>query len=206
MRESIVAVACVVFFTAAAVAQTRAPWQLTDEERIEARGRAIAAKHASPHAKGAADAVDGKTAPEQFLPYELFDVLLEGLSPNPKHRDAARHFLDPQLRAFRYPVEAFWTELAGLSRAYLDGREQHRQQHRQMTVLRLPSGDAAFVPIDRDDCSARIAALQEARKQFGGSEFDRFLYTAVAPNASHATASSSADYPATLRFMAAGCK
>jgi len=186
-------------------------WHMNDEERI-VRRTSIEPAAGSRVAKSAVtegfrEMVDGKTRPELFLPYELFDSLLEGLSENETHRTDARRILDPQLRAFGFHPVVFWSTLTAVADRYLKTRAENWRLHQQATVFTTAAGVKTFVPINRADCALRITALNEAREKFGGTdEFDRFLYVAVAPNIEHATSGTASDRAAQLRYMAGGCK
>src|SRR5438552_1289208 len=67
-----------------------AAWELTDDERIARR--AARDENAGGHIRpagsqsGFKDSVDGRHNPELFLPYELFDALLRGISGDDKHK------------------------------------------------------------------------------------------------------------------------
>lgn len=184
---------------------------MSDEERIVAR-TSIEPAAGSRTAKSAptdgfSEMVDGKTRPELLLPYELFDSLLEGLSEKETHRVKARRILDPQIRAFGFHPDAFWSTLSTLADRYLKTRAENWRLHRQSTVFTTPAGIKTWLPINQADCALRIAALAEAREKFGGTEaFDHFLYAAVAPNVMHTTGGSESDRAAQLRYMAGGCK
>jgi hypothetical protein len=183
---------------------------MSDEQRIIARTSiapaAVKRAGQSVPMRGYSELLDGKARPELLLPYELFDDLLEGLSDNETHRANARRFLDPQLQAFGFQPELFWSTLATVADGYLETRAENRRLHRQATVFTTESGVKTFVPINRADCAMRIAALNEARTRLGGTEFDHFLYAAVAPNVSHSIAGDASDRAAQLRYMAGGCK
>jgi hypothetical protein len=156
---------------------------------------------------GYSEMVDGKTRPELLLPYELFDSLLEGLSEKETHRAKARQVLDPQLRAFGFHPVVFWSTLATVAGRYLKTRAENWRLHQQSTIFTTAAGIKTWLPINQADCALRIAALNEARQKFGGTEeFDHFLYTAVAPNVMHTTSGSGSDRAAQLRYMARGCK
>jgi hypothetical protein len=186
-------------------------WHMSDEDRIVARTsiKLAAGSRAAQSAAtgGFSEMIDGKTRPELLLPYELFDSLLEGLSEKETHRANARRFLDPQLRAFGFNPEVFWSTLTTVADRYLKTRAENWRLHRQATFFTTEAGVKTWVPINQADCALRIAALNEARVKFGGAEaFDHFLYAAVAPDVAHSTSGTGSDRAAQLRYMAGGCK
>jgi hypothetical protein len=186
-------------------------WHMSDEDRIVARTSikpAAGSRAAKSSAtEGFSEMLDGKTRPELLLPYELFDSLLEGLSEKETHRVNARRILDPQLRAFGFHPDVFWSTLSTVADRYLKTRAENWRLHRQSTVFTTAAGIKTWLPINQADCALRIAALNEAREKLGGTEaFDHFLYSAVAPNVSYAETGNESDRAAQLRYMAGGCK
>jgi hypothetical protein len=189
-------------------------WWLSDDERIARRAALIEHRpgpHA-PHANAAGrpivsnrESINGAEHPELFLPYELFDELLWGLSTNSSRKENARSLYDTGIRAFGYNVDRFWATLANAAHLYLMQSEPRR--HKASTDFVSSRGNWTFVPIGREPCSARIAALEKARQLLGGRDFfDRFLYSVVAPRLHHASATMAPDLDEQLRFMAGGCK
>jgi hypothetical protein len=172
-------------------------WEMTDEDRIARRvlGRV-----------GYRESIDGRTHPELFMPYELFDHLLLALSSDGARARRYHGLFDPRVRAFGYDDTRFWTILRSAAIPYLRAREEHEKRHERHTVFRLPGGGTSMVAIHRDDCAARIEALQKARRALGGVEFDRFLYSMVAATDQHSEGGSAADRAQQLRYMARGCK
>jgi hypothetical protein len=114
--------------------------------------------------------IDGRTAPELFMPYEIFDRLVGGLSNDERHRNNTRRVLDPRIRAAGYEPIAFWKMLdRAASRYVLLAQRRHSFHASQFTAA---DGTLISIPIDRDVCQARHAALDSARKEFGRSNFD----------------------------------
>src|SRR5713226_7109549 len=79
------------------------PWLMTDDERIERRA-AMSPLRGGAHAQSVdeerfAEKLDGLEHPEFFLPFELFDHLLNGLSTRALPRDNAHTLYDPKLKA-----------------------------------------------------------------------------------------------------------
>jgi hypothetical protein len=185
------------------------PWEITDEERIARRtgSRAGDGRAQSLEARsGYSESIDGREHPELLFSYELFDHLLWGLGTDSMHHDTARRLFDAKIRARNYDVDAFWAKLASIAEPYLKLKDEHRRENRNATIFTSPTGKVIFVPIDRDVCAARLGALQEARRAFGGKDFDRFLYLAVAPEVGRASGSNAGDRAEQLRYIAGGCK
>lgn len=186
------------------------PWLMTDDERIERRA-AMSPLRGGAHAQSVdeerfAEKLDGLQHPELFLPFELFDHLLNGLGSNAPRRDNAHTLYDPRLEALGYNVESFWQQLATLARPYLDMREVKHGPYAPAEFT-TSTGKRLAAPIRRDLCTARFASLQASRRALGGTEFDRLLYVVVAPNISESTGGnwSPADRSEHLRYMAGGC-
>lgn len=186
------------------------PWRMSDDERVERRGRSDAggrAKAQSVQDARYVDDVNGRQHPELFLPFELFDYLLSGLDRRATRRDNAHRAFDPGIARAGYDVDAFWETLRDVSSTYLNGREQQREP-RPETHFNMPDGSRFWLPVTRATCAARYEALQTARTRLGVEKFDRLLYTVVAPQV---TLSSSGNWTFAqraeqLRYMSGGCK
>jgi hypothetical protein len=183
---------------------------LSDDERITRRARLAAAQqggriHANAaQPRGSREDINGFEHPELFIPYELFDQLLWGLSTNAGRRQHAHAEYDARIRSFGYDVEKFWQTLESASQPYIDVLVKHPHGG---TAFVSSHGNRIFVPVRREVCVARIEALQAARAQLGGKTFfDAFLYSVVAPQMHVVRATTSADLDDQLRFMAGGCK
>jgi hypothetical protein len=188
---------------------TSRPWLYSDDERITRRFPAPAA---DPHTRalsnvaGYSEAVDGRQHPELFLPYELFDALLGGLDVEQKSGHHVRALVDGKLTRFGYDPTAFWSTIRRVSAPYLTAKQESRGKHRGSMMITAANGSKILVPISQEACSARAIALVAARRELGGQDFDRFLYSAVAPDLNVASNGSSSGRPEQLRFMAKGCK
>jgi hypothetical protein len=119
--------------------------------------------------------IDGKRNPELFLPHELFDMLLSGLTADESLRSKQQAFYRAWLRSFGYDDVAFWNALASVSGEYLVIRFGPPQ-------LGFGSNESATVAQD-SLCNARLKALESARRLFGRKKFDWMLYAVVAPTA-----------------------
>lgn len=177
-------------------------WQMADEERIAKRTTAAAMNDHHDSEK-----IDGSRTPELFLRYELYDFLLWGMSDDETRKQAARAKYDPKIRSFGYDVDRFWRTLEIAAGPYIELKRTRDKQHQHTTMLALPNGKRVLIPMNRDVCGARIAALEQTRETLGKGNFDRFLYTVVAPSMTHTSSSNTAlDVAAQLRYMAGGCK
>jgi hypothetical protein len=173
----------------------KASWQWTVEERISARtdeqlarvrvrerGRRVQAASTDSGASQIADAFDGKTHPELFLPHQVFDSLImmsfvakagaaqrirDGLMPEITRRGWGNDFWDR--------LQAMSTIYVGDERALTDALESAdpRSKERTERLLTLRQNDI---------CRSRAEALAAARRTFGAERFDRFLYEVIAVN------------------------
>lgn len=213
------------------------PWEWSDEERIRVRFdpasiRERAAAHeaalppyahtqmqstqtqSSQHIKAQSAEVpgssqrivDGSRDPGLFLPAELLDVLLEGLHPNASFRTHARVELANDIRGMGYTEDDFWDKLEQLSTPYR--ALTSRPSNLAVQHAKTPDGTMVSFLIDVDRCVARHNLLQSARTAFGAQAFQRFLYTAVAPEIwrSDATNRPDAGQQQKLLFVAGGCR
>ena len=180
-----------------------AGWEITDEQRIAARTSPDRDRDSGENYK---ENIDGRRNPELFFSYELLDHLLWGISSDTTHRLNAHALFDAKITAYGYDVKAFWRELDRIARPYIATREMHRQQQHNSTILTSSSGEQIVVFVDREVCVARFEALQKARQTFGEQAFDRFLYSAVAPEISHSEGGNAPDRAEQLRYVARGCK
>jgi hypothetical protein len=143
--------------------------------------------------------VDGHRNPELFLPHELYDMLLTGLSPDESLRLKQRAFYQPLLKQIGYDDAAFWSALASVNGEYLLVRFGDR-----------PSGFASKARTQvaaEARCRARFNALEAARRLFGRNAFDRLLYTVIAPSTLVSTsATSDAHLADDLRNAEQGCR
>ena len=197
-------------------------WEWSDDERIRVRFdptsiRERAAAHAGatqPSARAQTQSVgeprssqhiiDGSRDPGLFLPVELLDVLLQGLHSDAAFRTHARVALAKDIREMGYTENDFWNKLQQLSAPYraLTSRPSNLAIQR----VKTPDGKIASFPIDVDRCVARYNFLQSARTTFGAQAFQRFLYTAVAPEIWRADTTQWPDPAQELLFVAGGCR
>jgi hypothetical protein len=193
-------------------------WEWTVEERLAARFDPVRAERRATRlqAEGVASAPEalgaltGDAEPQLFLPGELFGSLLGGLHADADFAATSRAILRDRILEFGFDDVTFWQELEGaisshqrmaarhaaLVKQFRDADEMERNTIREQTAVMGP-----------DLCRSRIVALHAAREQFGGKDFDRFLYTVVAPvlsvSASDDPSLLSAEH---LRYLEGGCQ
>jgi hypothetical protein len=204
-------------------AAAKAAWQWTDEERIAVRldpqrGRPAPPTAAPDSAAATATSrpkvalsysIDGRTNPELFLPYELFDSIAGGLSPNPNIRQKTREFYREDLIAAGYDENEFWAALETAASPYLTLKRRAYLDHERDVAAAKKRGDTHTPSMRGNDeslCRARIDGLNAARQHFGRETFDKFLYNVVAPNKMFATSSNYPDPAELLRREAGGCR
>jgi hypothetical protein len=207
-------------------------WEWSDEERIRVRFdpasiRERAAAHADalpPYARPQAQSaqaprssqqiaeaprtsqhiLDGARDPGLFLPAELLDVLLQGLHPKATFRMHARDALAKDIREMGYTEDGFWNKLQQLSAPYR--ALTLRPKNLAVQHVKTPAGKMASFLVDVDRCVARHNLLQSARTTFGAQAFQRFLYTAVAPQVWQSDSTQWPDPAQELIFVAGGCR
>ena len=148
--------------------------------------------------------LDGARNPELFLPAELLDVLLQGLHSDPKMRAPARLALAKGIHEMGYAEADFWNKLQRLSAPYLALKS--RPGNTSIQRVRAPDGKMVSFPMDVDRCVARHDVLQSSRAAFGAQKFQRFLYTAIAPEVQRSDGTQQIDPAQELLFVARGCR
>jgi hypothetical protein len=181
----------------ATTASIRKPaWEWTDEERIAGRiddasaasrvradhSRTSASFEAATHAVSERelpyDVVLGDRNPELFLSFDVFDLLIRlAFADDSLTRSAYREGKEIQRESLGLPAD-MWDRLAVMAAAYRDDRKLEREIALSDMSESTRTTEARFN--SRAICRDRFAALSEARAEFGPA-FDRFLYSAVAP-------------------------
>jgi hypothetical protein len=186
---------------------TRPAWEWTLEERLAKRfdPLSITDRHVA-HEKFNAECcheyshgpetnfIQGFRDPELFLPHEVFSALLTAFYPKDRELEARqREGYSEGMEEFGYDKQVFWSTLEKMAEPYL------------ATQWKDHSGTHAHVQeaLDRQ-CRALYDALQLARAEF--PQFDRFLYTRIAPGSQRDGWNSAKDQAAQLRFEAGGCR
>ena len=175
--------------------QTRAPWQLSLEERVALRTNPSLARErvrlrqtateseaTSHESQQWADDFDGKTHPELFLPHEVFDELIKMAFLGSSHsRFVVQTGFMREVRRHELPHD-FWEQLESISAEFAAEAQSvrdllaSRPRHAGDEVAR----EAALATKHAAVCRSRAAALAAARNAFGPERFDRFLYEVIA--------------------------
>jgi hypothetical protein len=133
--------------------------------------------------------INGNRNPELFLPHELFDMLLSGLTPDESLRAKQRTSYQASLRNLGYDDTAFWNALASVTGEYL--------------TIRFANNEKS----SKERCRTRFEAFEAAKQLFGAARFQRTLYAVIAPTAFYsAAASHDVNLEAQLRQEAQGCR
>jgi hypothetical protein len=147
------------------------------------------------------DTIEGRTHPELFLTWELFDALLGDAFPSGGlHPSESRRHLEAPAAALGFGRD-FWVRLERVAAPYLELQHENEQLAHQEVQTKTS---------DRRDpgtslCRARERAISAAKAEFGEQRFLQFLYQAVAPNL--ALSYVPEERPAgRLRFVEGGCR
>jgi hypothetical protein len=132
--------------------------------------------------------IDGRRNPELFLPHELFDALLSGLTPDETLRVLQRGYYRDSIQGLDYDADTFWARLASVSGPYL--------------AIRFKQGNTPY----QAQCEARFEALQAARRLFGRPQFERLLYTVIAPTMQKSQTTLDGNLSSRLRDAERGCR
>ncbi|MFY9820005.1 MAG: hypothetical protein WAM82_01400 [Thermoanaerobaculia bacterium] len=149
------------------------------------------------------DSIDGDKTPELFLPFELFDHLLNmGLTSGANLE--SRTIIEQRAVALGFGRD-LWKRLAIATAPYLElQREDERRAKAQLTHSLPVEGFA----MDNDAihyCRVRAQALAAAKAEFGTTPFLRLLYLGVTPGHSRSYIVKDG-LAAHLRFIEGGCR
>lgn len=188
---TLIGVRLLVFLLAfSAVAQERAPWKWTLEERL---ARRLDQTHIAERAKKAGNprvfVIEGRENPELFLPGELMSSVLNTFIPE-LHRARTQAAYAPEIESFGWDPEAFW-------------RDVQMSAGKYHTLLEKHPGAGRTEEISRMICAEKIAALHELRRRY--DRFDEFLYTAIAPRITQSSAYAPPSAERT-RWTEGGCR
>jgi hypothetical protein len=175
-------------------------WQWTEEERIAlrtdaklaeervrngARVEASSVRSATPQVRTMADAFDGKTHPELFLPHQVFDELINlAFLGSARTGQVVREGFMPEIKRRGLPAD-FWLRLQSVSAVYIadsSALDDFRADIRQQAGRGQQRAEVALAQKAADACRSRADALASARREFGRERFDRFLYEVIAVN------------------------
>ncbi|HEX2834130.1 MAG TPA: hypothetical protein VHW00_14065 [Thermoanaerobaculia bacterium] len=209
MRGSQCAGVLLIATVAFAATPQRKPSDWSLEERIALRTNAKAAEERRSEKKRdrtTADAFDGRTHPELFLPHEVFDELINlGFSENARMRQVVRESLLAEAKRRGLGTD-FWERLEAAATIHIaDKRQLHdlgsgyaRKNEREKARI-----DEAMALKQRDRCRSAAQAFAAARATFGREKFEQFLYELVAVNMYYAA--DRLPDPETLRNAERGC-
>jgi len=172
-------------------------WSWSVEERLAARFSPDALK-----ARSHVQVVHGKQTPELFLPWELFDQLINlGFDSQGEEQLTARRLIEEHAAALGFGVD-IWQRLEASASPFVDLRRAEAK------LAKGHSTSPADVVQGQDMalrlCQTRAEAIAAAKAEFGEEQFLRLLYGAVAPTFSRAyVVEGLADY---LRYVEGGCQ
>lgn len=193
----------------------KAAWEWSTEERLAARfDPELAAKRAAGRLKTSRAAnvwseVNGSESPEVFLPIELFTHLMSGIETDGADRANHRAILRDRIIEFGLDEEQFWRELEQVTASYKE--RIVRNEALAQEALAAPEDRKGEIEIKRarlqtELCSSRADMLEIARKHFTSINFDRFLYSVVAPDLTITSTAPGGETAEHLRYLAGGCK
>lgn len=149
------------------------------------------------------ESIEGDETPELFLPFELFDHLLDmGLTSGAGLE--SRTIIENRAVALGFGRD-LWERLERAAAPYL---ELQRQEERRARAQPSPSRPVNSPKIDDAAihlCRSRAQALAAAKTEFGEEPFLRLLYLGVTPGLSkgNIVKNGTADR---LRFLEGGCR
>jgi len=179
-------------------------WEWTLEERLAARGNPIMARERVRAKKVAQlqgpviDTFNGRTNPELFLPYQVYEELvLVAFGHDARSEEIVRQGFAAEVSRHGLPND-FWERLHATAKSYLTDERALRDA--------LERGEKNAVPLHQASlCRSRAAGLAAARTEFGRERFDRFLYEVIAVNM-FSTVFDQPDDPELLRQAERGCQ
>lgn len=174
--------------------EREAAYRATPEVRADAvTQRTVATDNADrPSDRVTSYVIDGRRNPELFLPHELFDQLVTGLMPDSDLASKQRQFYGPGIRSLGFDEPQFWDRLERVAGQYV-------QKKYEQTSGELDGNNVTL-------CRARYEAIKEARQTFGHVQFDRVLYTVIAPTTRFSASTNSSDPATPLVRAAGGCQ
>jgi hypothetical protein len=186
MSLRILTVALLLITAAAYADPPTQPWLWSDADRISARFDKDAVRARVADARTTVRVVpadripvDGRKNPELFFPWELLDHFLRVLQTDAVQAQSAREAYRAHIENAGWTYDDFWRFMDESSLTYsaallksLDELEQNAGKLRPDVRAHL----------QHELCESRAALLEASRERFGRTEFDKFLYTAVAPH------------------------
>jgi hypothetical protein len=170
---------CGLALLATAAGPRKEAWKWTLEERLDARFA-----ETRPASAGGYRSVVGKENPELLLPTELFRTLVS-LTLVPE---------DPKFRAHFQEKFRIRARAANLGEDFLSVLEEYTRDFvtesariDKLSKEDAKAGAAAQSISSLAQCALVTGGLDDLRKHYGAETFDRFLYTAVAPETNVST-------------------
>ncbi len=192
MNRSLAVIAIFTLLLSAAVSGSaqegnQQPWLWTPEQRIADRFNPQSIQTRlekvgpQKHLQENAYVIDGRTNPELFFPWELMEQLLTmSITSTPSRLELKRRVWREQIETSGWNYDSFWSEIdtaavdhTAAVLAFTDAKRLARRSGMD--------GNADTIRLGNEICRSRAAALNRVRQAFGRAEFDRFLYTAIAP-------------------------
>ncbi|HEX7151646.1 MAG TPA: hypothetical protein VF618_09180 [Thermoanaerobaculia bacterium] len=197
------------------------PWEYTLDERLALRFSATAPGRVRTESGEERQSIVGADHPEFFTPEELFSSLIDGCYSvgNEEFEAACRRRRAAKGLELGFPAD-FWQVVEREAAEYItemrvaytpapppdDSRSPAQLERKTdgQVEREAQQAEADFLRV----CRAGRRSLDRLRRTFGATEFDRFLYEAVAPNIAigrSVSAESDRVFAETLRKMARGC-
>jgi hypothetical protein len=210
------------------LADSKPPWEWTLSERLKNRLdaseiRRRAEVHLAELSEGSSEGrlqqntrpkdffyIDGSRNPELFLSYELMNALLRGVSSDLEVREAMRKGYRKRIEQFGWNAIDFWATIDEITGGYADLIDEESKLQIRLSEPQTPSQHdgllAEQAALQRSICQRRTAILRSARAAFNAGEFDRFLYTAIAPHLSVSSDVPQGSEAAKLQRLEEGCR
>lgn len=163
------------------------PWAWSPEQRIaerfdpQAMKLRIEAVGPQRHLQPNAYVIDGRLNPELFFPWELMELFLASLVNAPPSRiEQKRAMYRQDVEAAGWDYNAFWSATDAAATDYVAAFSSliEAQTDAKRNGVKVTADTKR---LRNELCRARAAALDELRRVLGRTEFDRFLYTVMAP-------------------------
>jgi hypothetical protein len=161
------------------------------------------------------DRVDGDKNPELFLPFELFDILIDTGFPREgeDHREP-QIYLEERAAALGFGRD-LWTRLGRVAGTLVRLRNEADEQQRMKS--QFPGSRAEAQTVNSSGmanegvklCRARAKAIAAAKAEFGEEAFLRLLYIGVTPGISRTGIikdGNVADHRRRLNYIEGGCR
>lgn len=199
--------------TAATAMEGALPWDLSTEERLRKwQELATASTSADPRTRDGGSSVlrlSGKTNPELFLRWQLFDHLVASALVETADQSAVfREAIETSAVALGFGAD-IWSRLEKAAAAFVESRRRGIALARQLASAESmgmrSAAQAELTELSEKSCGLRQSALAAAQRDFGTKELDSLLYQAIAPDLELVADASDLDLQQ-LRWVEEGCK